>query len=87
MDRCFDSGGREAWLGLRTRVAADFAGFVCRYCFACSGMAVSELKRRREWICASLCNAAVQVVPVDYVTVREVLWILVSHEALLRPKV
>ena len=43
-DRCFDSGRREAWLGLRTRVAADFAGFVCRYCFACSGMAVSELK-------------------------------------------
>jgi len=29
----------------------------------------------------------VQVVPVDFVMVREVLWILVSHEALLRPKV
>jgi hypothetical protein len=38
-------------------------------------------------LCSILCDAAVQVVPVDYVTVREVLWILVSHEALLRPKV
>ena len=54
---------------------------------ACSGMAVLELKWRREWMYSILCDAAVQVVPMDYVTVREVLWILVSHEALLRPKV